>query len=242
MFDTFSNEQLHQFRRENRDARIEIQKDSENFMPLIHTLEKFGSILYYKKFGKRVFGLGNYKNVFLEEIVNASKKDKEDFESIFSYITISRNNLIHEGITARNMALKLVELSIMLERLTVKEKVKVKDIMVTNPILAEKFDRIKDLRKKILINGFSYLPIMHNDEWCILSDYQIAQLLRINKEDEEQTLEDIYNKHGITLEKAITINKEALVETIIEKINNKIVLVLEGNNIIGIVTIQDTLY
>lgn len=198
-----SYEQKIYFRDLFRDARAEALSNAENFEDLIFALEKFGSFLLGK-----VGDLGKYKNIICEiaeksdlaiQIPKELPEFHTDFSSLYDLVRNARNAAMHEGVFARHLTQHAIEISIVLEDALMNQQKQVKDFMVRNPVCAFDWQPISFIRQNMLANSFSYLPILHNGKWKLISDLSISKYLQEseNQKERNEKLSKIFKDSGI---------------------------------------------
>lgn len=97
---------------------------------------------------------------------------------MFRTVRDARNDSVHSGDFIRLHVLRLVELFLILEEaISVNGRV-AGDLMVRNPMTAELWQNIAAVRRTMLTNSFSYLPIRVDGVWRLISDRWIVQHLR----------------------------------------------------------------
>lgn len=91
-----------------------------------------------------------------------------------------------------------------------KEVSSARDFMVTNPVCAHAWEPISSVRRTMLINAFSYLPVaMHTDlhpGWHLVSDLGIAKYLHDMSNDKPRC-----ERLAASLEQAVKANHELLI-------------------------------
>ena len=133
-----------------------------------------------------------------------------------------------------------------------------RDIMVRSPVEAEPWQPVGFVRQIMLTNSFSYLPIFRSQTgWCLVSDAQIAAMLRSVKGDRRRqllatTLEDsTLERHGFEFEDVTIKSPNEKIESIVRALlERSIVLVVDADKdsepkkcdkLVGIVTAFDIL-
>jgi CBS domain-containing protein len=71
-----------------------------------------------------------------------------------------------------------VEMALILEDALMSGAKQVSDFMVSSPIEAKPFEPVGSVRRTMLMNAFSYLPVKMPDGWMLLSDVAVARFLR----------------------------------------------------------------
>lgn len=165
-----------------RDARQRVLGDSESAESVIFVLEKLGSYLTGE-----FAGLASYR-ARLADLAGASAYKAKlpsrwpalhiSFNRIYDSVVQARNDAMHQGAYARHLAKHGVEVVLILEDAIMANATKAEEIMVPNPVTAESWQPVSHVRMTMLRESFSHLPILWENEWFCVSDYQIACYLR----------------------------------------------------------------
>jgi len=186
------------FRDQFREARYEALLNSENFTPLLHTLEGFGSYLA-SKYGNNeqgLFRLKKYLKSFVSDspYVNELPKDYSvyhcDFDFLYEYVRDTRNEAAHKGVYARQKTRFILELCLIFESKLNDLDMKASNYAVTGVTKAELWQPLGHIRKEMLLNSFSYIPVYHKEEWKLISDYNLAAYLTGNKSQKSEKERD----------------------------------------------------
>lgn len=181
-----------------RDARALVLRDAESFHEAAMALERVGQVLG----GKIKNGLGGYK----EELLKLAGGD-EPATRLFDTVREARNQAVHEGAWARHLSSRLVDFILILEQAMKKRMQCAEDLMVRQPVVAEPWQMIAHVRQAMLANSFSSLPVLHNDQWYLISDLMIMRYLRRAgndaKERPSQRLESVWQDINPVLAKCM---------------------------------------
>jgi len=174
------------FRDELREARAETFRDAEAFDQVLFAIERLGSFI-----ADRIGTLKEYEKPLrqkaslspLAEVIPKQLPDwHAPFSTLYALIQVARNEALHQGAFARHLTTHAVELCIILEDALMNEASRARDFMVTNPVCARVWEPISSIRRTMLINAFSYLPVAMDTEthrgWHLVSDLEIARYLR----------------------------------------------------------------
>lgn len=208
------------YRASLRKARYLALANSENFNEICYTLETLG-----KQLTKKERGLNHYKKELLaiaSENFPSSPLLYEDqyrrFNALFERLRTARNDVMHSGVFARNATHAAIELCIYMEDgLMANQEKSALDVMVNNPTQAEGWHLLWEIRKIMLTNSFSCLPIYINDAWHFLTDFNLAKFISKQKENKFLTLESAFKSNPAMLictEKTYLINTSTLINDI----------------------------
>lgn len=174
-----------------RSAREAVLRDAEQFVEVVHAVERLGT--YLDQVDGETGSLGLYRYGFrIAKIVEYSPLASENppwqraFCSIYESVREARNDAIHQGAFARHLATNSLKLAIVLEdalrAVAIAEGSPMDTIdvyMVKNPICAHLWQPISYIRLAMLENSFSYLPLFDQTSkaWKLVSDYEVAKFL-----------------------------------------------------------------
>lgn len=158
-----------------RDARSLMLRDAESFHTAARVLEDVGRI----HGSKSKSGLGAYKDVLLP-MVNRSCVDLNSAERLFSAIKSARNKAVHEGAWARHLSSRLIDFILLLEKSVIMEMHNAGDIMVRNPLIVESWHMLHHIRREMLANSYSFIPIKIESSWRMISDYELLKCFHRN--------------------------------------------------------------
>jgi CBS domain-containing protein len=74
------------------------------------------------------------------------------------------------------------------------------DVMVRNPVVAEKWHRVDHVRREMLANSFSSLPIFIEEKWWLITDAAVMRFIRTDTDTQSK----LDRKMASTIEVAIT--------------------------------------
>lgn len=158
-----------------RDARAIVYRNAESFNEAAAVLEYLGQFLR----GVVLNGLNDYRGAICNLGRQAPAVNSERIEFLFDTVRKARNDSVHSGDFIRHHSMRLVELLLMLEEgLAMAGKI-AGDLMVQNPTTAELWQNIASVRRAMLTNSYSFLPIQDRDGvWKLLSDVSVVRYLR----------------------------------------------------------------
>jgi CBS domain-containing protein len=156
-----------------RDARALVLRDGEAFHEAAIALEQIGQVI-----GNEVRnGLGCYRDTLLDLAEKTGRHEKTGTARLFEAVKEARNMAVHEGAWARHLSSRLIDLFLILEEALMKSQT-AEDIMVRSPVIAETWHSVAQVRREMLANSFSCLPIFHDGSWKIIPDSDIMKYLR----------------------------------------------------------------
>lgn len=233
-----------------RCARDLVLKDAEAFNEAAASLEFVGQIMQ----GRQGNGLGSY----LEEIVSlaTSRGDQspEEVRRLFNIVKDARNDAVHDGAYVRHMSTRLVDLILMLEHAVMAGLNRVGDVMVRSPVSAEPWQLVSHVRRLMLENSYSNIPMLIANEesklFIFLTDTHVMNYLhpRTSTESRKERLSNRINEalgKGLQIEPAKTCPPTELVENIVPLMTHYPMLVTESQGgeerLVGIISAFDLL-
>jgi CBS domain-containing protein len=231
-----------------RDARAVVYRNSESFSEAAAVLEHVGQQLR----GELGNGLSAYEKVICDLAETAPPIQRERVKSLFDTVRKARNDSVHSGDFIRHHATRLVELFLLLEEGLSMSGKNAGDLMVQNPTTAELWHNIAAVRRAMLTNAFSFLPLKDtNGVWKLLSDVSIVRYLKHTGTDKDRNkllgkqVQKALEDGEIELTDCNRISEEESVDDIARAMNHVPVLIIkkDGNNedVIGILTAFDLL-
>lgn len=172
------------FRNALREARLKVLANAEDYQELLFVLERLTTHL-----AGEMDGLGNpEKKRRVMELVGhgvlqgkpaASNTGELCADELYELVRHARNDAMHEGAFARNLAVHLVQFGIILEDALLNEADgrQAKHYMTREPVTAEPWETIAFVRQKMMVHSFSHLPVRINGCWKVVSDHGIAVYL-----------------------------------------------------------------
>lgn len=198
-----SNQEIF-FRDAFRDARAAAHKDAEGFQEILFALERFGAYLHKKPTKKPAkksakkppSGLDAYRGEIATEadksplaklVPDKCSQYHLRFPDLYESVLQGRNDALHQGAVARHLTEHAVALAIIIEdALMTDYKKRLSSYMVRGVTCAEPWQPVSFARQQMLVNSFSYLPILINNKWHLLSDSNIAKYIRHNGADTDE--------------------------------------------------------
>jgi CBS domain-containing protein len=244
------------FRDQLREARAVALRDAEAFEEVVFVIERLGVYLTGS-----VAGLGGYArwvadearvSPLAEDIPSQLPDWHTTFATLYALVQQARNDALHEGAFARHLTRHAVDLSLVLEDALMVDAVSARDFMVSDPVCALWWQPISSIRRNMLANSFSFLPVATEggggSRWRLLSDFSLASYLRSAESRAARNnllarrLGDVVQAGDITLSEATVCGPEDSVGIVLERSQGKPVLVVGSDgDLRGIVTPFDVL-
>jgi CBS domain-containing protein len=198
----------------SRNARALVLRDAEAFHEASTALEHIGQVIC----GGVRNGLFQYEPNLIGLGLDQGVTNENQLSRLCQFIRTSRNSAVHDGAWARHVSVKLIEFLVILEdgiQVRMKKErnnnmLKVEDIMVRSPVVAETWQMVAHVRREMLTNSFSNLPIFWNGDWHVITDTELMQFLRsaVNHEEYKKRLnspiESVLGENKISIAKAET--------------------------------------
>ncbi|MCU0783340.1 MAG: hypothetical protein MUF81_04680 [Verrucomicrobia bacterium] len=243
------------FRDQLREARFKAQQDAEAFEEIVFALERLGCFLTGEP-----LGLGKFKEPITKlarrsPLCDSSPKKCRElhvpFSRLYELVLEARNNAMHGGSAARCATSHAVELALVLEDALMNDCEKISDFMGKNVVCAEMWQPLSFIRRTMLENSFSCLPVKHDGKsrWELLTDRTLAKYLSIGRANGQRKklllqplAEAIKNDKGLLIE-ARTCKATESVSTVVADWDGQPVLVTrnESDELLGILTPYDLL-
>lgn len=168
-----------------RSARYSALADAEGFQDVCFAIESLGRRLlgcestlihYRQKIREIALDVPSFS-----EFPGAFPMFFTRFDSLYDIVRRARNDAMHIGSYARHATSAAVELCICLEEAVMigPEKLdRVSDFMVKTPISMESWQPVAHGRQLMLMHSFSFIPILHENKWKLLSEMAMVSFLR----------------------------------------------------------------
>lgn len=229
-----------------REARTLILRDAEAFHEAATVLEQVGQV-----WGRKIHGgMAGYEEA-IHSFSEDAGADTIRVGRLLNVVRNARNMAVHEGAWARHLSSRLIDLFLVLEEAIMTEMTTVGDVMVRNPVIAESWHMVAQVRREMLANSFSCLPIFHDSEWRFITDANVMHYLGYSAGRKarnnllEANLGELIDKNGIETIKADNCHPSVTIPELLKKMRHLPVLVSEDiggeNRIVGIVTPFDLL-
>ena len=237
-----------------RAARAGILRDSESFCEASTVLEHIGQVVG----GKIGSGLKDYQDPIVALAHHADHpKEREEVARLFNVVREARNKAVHDGAYARHLNSRLVDLLLLLEEGIVMNMDRVEDLMVRTPVFAESWHLVLHVRKMMLSNSFSWIPIYQQEngassgKWVLLQDARLMKWIRSDSQKSKQKnrlalrVGEAISKHELVTSGAHCVRADSLISDILKQMGEKPTLVTEKidgrERLVGILTAFDLL-
>jgi predicted transcriptional regulator len=194
-------------------------------------------------------GLGRSRDKILALVKKEDDETRQKARSLFEAVLEARNMAVHDGAWVRHRSDQLVELLLLLEQATLHELTSIEQVMVGSVAVAEPWHQLAHVRRTMLSNSFSFLPVLMT-RWQLLSDEAIVAITRVEANETRKarlslTVEEAVKRHKLRLIDADTVSPDEFVSNLMIKSRTWPVLVTEGGSqngrLVGIVTPFDLL-
>ena len=219
------------FRNAFREARLKVLANAENYQELLIVLERLTMHLTGKSL---TLGKERARNCIIELVRHGALEGKPATSDagelcasdLYDLVRHARNDAMHEGAVARNLAVHLVQLGVMLEDALVNKADdgrKAKHYMMREPITAEPWEPIAFVRQKMLVHSFSHLPVRIGGCWKIVSDHGIAVYLWQHdggacvRKKLQQQLDCAVKEGTLKVQCAVVVKPEDVVHEVVKK-------------------------
>ena len=240
--------ELH-YRDELREARAAVLRDSEAFPEILFAIERTGAALT-----GRSGTLDAYRNAF-NELANRSalasrSAGDRPFGRLYDLVQHGRNEALHQGAFARNLAGHATDLALVLEDALSNGSDRIADYMVRAPVIAQRWQPLRVVRHQILASSFSFLPLlMGENAWRLVSDLGVARVLRQAGNKDERALrlsasiDKAVEEFGLRLEIPQVVKASASVTSVLDGQSGSVpvLVVTEVGDLLGIATPFDLL-
>lgn len=192
----FRPEERIELRDRLRSARYAALANAEGFHEICYAIEALGMRLHGKEstlsgYWKSIKALAHHSPLF--GVLPAQFPGFfTRVDALYETLRRARNDAMHSGSYARHATAAAVELCIGLEEALMnasQSRLTVADYMVKAPILLEPWQPVAHARQLMLTHSFSFLPILHNNRWQLLSELAVVGYLHpLNREQKELAL------------------------------------------------------
>jgi CBS domain-containing protein len=159
-----------------RAARGVVLADAEGFEVLVHAIESVGR--WVVPSGSN---LAKYTPSLIHLVTTALGWQEGDNQvrslraSLF-LLRQTRNDYAHEGVHARNAADEAVGVALLLEEALSFSwaDVRLQDVMVRRPVVADADDTLGEIRRAMLSHSYSFVPVRLAGIWRLVSERWLA--------------------------------------------------------------------
>jgi hypothetical protein len=244
------DEALH-FARELRNARAIALADAEGWQSLIFAFERLAKFLTRDQLV--TIGEPEASKAFKLVVgrAHAGKLvDHDAFRLLLEQVVAGRNSEFHGGAAARRFAKHCVEFSFLLEEGLSNIMNKNLGSVMSSPVVGiELWRMLADLRRLMLENSYTWIPLKTSEGWKVVSDHALVSYLSVHQDAlKTQTVEQALFSDGLKVAnlQLFRAKTEIRNETLMKALASGPVLVCEGeelndNRIVGIVTSFDLL-
>lgn len=149
--------------------------------------------------------------------------DADSVGRLFTVVREARNKAVHDGAYARHLTSRLMDLLLILEEAVMTNIDRVEDIMVRNPVSAETWHLVSHVRKMMLTNSFTCIPIYQvtdgKGRWMLIRDSVLMLWIRAESDKKKQKARlalpvgDAITKHALAIEGAICCDRKTALTT-----------------------------
>jgi len=174
----------------------------------------------------KIQDLGKYQQIIVEyarrsplaEGLSTSSSSQTPFSALIDYVRNSRNDALHQGAFARHLTNHVIKLALVLEDALTVDAVVISDFMVHGPVCAYLWQPLAYVRQQLLLNSFTYLPVLADDGTptnTLISDLSLAMYLGRNVAERKR-------RFAHPLKKAVESGEMKLTPTISLSINTPV--------------------
>ena len=157
------------------NARASALADAEGAETVIFAIEAFGRYLAAKSESLEQIG-----KALVYWYSRRVPKRREQFERRLALLRRGRNDHMHKGFAARNLARDAVAVALMLEDALKIDwaRMTATDVMTPSPATAHAWMTFGQVRDLLIENSFSQVPIWWDSAWFLISDRRVAEVVR----------------------------------------------------------------
>lgn len=168
-----------------RSARYSALADAEGFQDICYAVEALGMRLLgaeatLSKYKPAIQRLARGSTT-LTELSAEFPMFFTRFDALYETLRRARNDAMHMGSYARHATAAAVELCIGLEEAVmnaIQTPTTVADYMVKSPVSIEQWQPVAHARQLMLMYSFSFLPILYDGKWRLLSEMAVVAFLQ----------------------------------------------------------------
>ena len=169
------------WRRKLRQARGAVQRNAQGFLEVASVVESLAGWLQANLFDAAPNGLGRDAAAVRKTLFPGTAWADGGISSpgaLYDALRKHRNAHVHEGATARNAGARAVRLSLMLEESLMPRKKTAETFMTPDPVTAELWNSVSEVRAMLLGGGYSALPLWHEGKWTLITDTNVMRYVR----------------------------------------------------------------
>ena len=251
------NEECLELRKRLQKARYQVLEDGENWLGIAQAIEAVGKALA-KKYRVSQCELKKELQKFVKKHHSTAGQGqmaiagpfRSTFETLLKGVIKARNDEAHTGASARAATRIATAVGIYLEDTLMAASDTgqdgVKAYIQEEVVRAYTWQMLGECRRLMLAHSFSYLPLLREGKWEILTDANLAKYLAAagKKEDRpKETVEDAINKKDGKLKvvKAAEVKPGDSKIEALRKMKGKAAVILKCNKLVGIITPFDLL-
>ncbi|WP_141631548.1 hypothetical protein [Rhodopirellula baltica] len=169
---------------------------------------------------------------------------------LYELVGQARNDSVHGGAYIRHHTMKLNQLLLMLDEALMSDLQTAKDLMVNSPVVVEHWQQLAEVRRQMLSNSFSYIPIIGLSDRpnAVVSEIAMARVLSGNRSERNrllalrvcEALEEPEEKR-LGIEDAPECVPDSTREEFLKTASHKPTLVKSNGRLVGIITAFDLL-
>lgn len=175
------------FRRALRTARAAVQANAEAYIEVVQVVESLGTYLEANCAGRTPSGLGKAAEVIRSTLFpdpqawSGRLPHEPSVGTLYERLRRIRNATVHEGAPARIAGAHAIHLSLALEEALMKplkDDPTVVPWMVPDPVVAQPWQTVSQVRTALLSGGYSALPLWWEDAWHFVRDVALVRYLQ----------------------------------------------------------------
>ena len=250
-----TGESARHFLTDLRAARAAALADAEGFDEVLFAIERLGAFLLEKSASlakyREPLRLLSMRSALASDGGSEPTTNTLRFERVFDLVNEARNDALHQGAAARHITRHCVDLALILEEAMLSSTRQVRDFMSSAPVEAKLFEPVASIRRTMLMNAYSYLPVKTSDGWKLVADVAIARFLRRAESMTARTtrlgmsLKIASTQHGLELiQPGMSCVASDDVSVLVSNLDERPVLVLREDldgELVGLVTAFDLL-
>lgn len=177
------------FRRALRTARAAVQANAEAYIEVVQVVESLGKYLGANCAGRTPLGFGEAAEVIRSVLFPDPRAwagrpppgHEPSVGTLYERLREVRNATVHEGASARTAGAHAIRLSLALEEalmIRLKDDPSVVPWMVPDPVVAQPWQTVSQVRTALLSGGYSALPLWWEGAWHFVRDVELVDYLR----------------------------------------------------------------